>query len=80
MSGRFSTRSLAHGYSSMLYFAPLAIAYVATQGITFIPGPGLFWVAIENILLAAHAGLGAVWLGMYPIEQRVQALVNARLA
>lgn len=37
-----------------------------------------FWVqdcsaATENILLAAHAyGLGAVWCGVYPIEQRVK--------
>ena len=36
-----------------------------------------FWVqdcsaATENILLAAHAlGLGAVWTGCYPIEERV---------
>lgn len=40
------------------------------------PGQG-FWVqdcsaATENILLAAHAlGLGAVWTGCYPIEERV---------
>lgn len=39
-----------------------------------------FWMqdcsaATENILLAAHAlGLGAVWTGCYPIEERVAAV------
>lgn len=39
-----------------------------------------FWVqdcsaASENILLAAHAyGLGAVWCGVYPIQERVKAV------
>ncbi|MCM1138206.1 MAG: nitroreductase family protein [Muribaculum sp.] len=46
-----------------------------------IPGDGQqFWVqdvsaASENILLAAHAmGLGAVWCGIYPIKERVNAI------
>ncbi len=46
-------------------------------------GPGSdFWIqdvsaATENILLAAHAkGLGAVWCGVYPIEDRVKAIRN----
>lgn len=39
-----------------------------------------YWVqdcsaATENILLAAHAyGLGAVWCGVYPVEERVNAV------
>lgn len=39
-----------------------------------------FWVqdcsaATENILLAAHAyGIGAVWCGVYPIQERVKAV------
>lgn len=39
-----------------------------------------YWVqdcsaATENILLAAHSmGLGAVWCGIYPIEERTKAL------
>lgn len=44
-------------------------------------GPGQeYWVqdcsaATENILLAAHAlGIGAVWCGVYPIEDRVKAI------
>ncbi len=42
-----------------------------------------YWVedcsaAAENLLLAAHAlGLGAVWCGVYPIEQRVKQLREA---
>lgn len=40
--------------------------------------PGQYWVqdgcaAIENILLAAHAlGLGAVWVGIHPRQERVR--------
>ena len=39
-----------------------------------------YWVedcsaATQNILLAAHAvGLGAVWVGLYPLEERVEPL------
>lgn len=39
-----------------------------------------FWVqdvsaATENLLLAAHSmGLGAVWCGVYPIQERVEAI------
>jgi nitroreductase len=64
-----------HAYSSMLYFAPLAIAVCGDSSVS----PS-YWVqdcsaATQNILLATHArGLGAVWLGIYPIEQRVQLL------
>ena len=64
-----------HAYSSMLYFAPLAIAVCGDSRIS-----SAYWVqdcsaAAENILLAAHAsGLGAVWLGFYPEEHRVQEL------
>ncbi len=64
-----------HPYSSMLYFAPLAIAVCGDAELQ-----SAFWVqdcsaASENILLAAHAkGLGAVWLAIYPREQRVQGL------
>lgn len=42
-----------------------------------------FWIqdvsaATENLLLAAHAvGLGAVWTGAYPIEERVSSIQEA---
>ncbi len=64
-----------HAYSSMLYFAPLAIAVCGDSKVS----PS-YWVqdcsaATQNILLAAHAsGLGAVWLGIYPINERVREL------
>jgi len=62
-----------HPYSQMLYKAPLAILICADTDIETHPG---YWVedcsaATQNILLAAHAlGLGAVWLGIYPGEER----------
>ncbi len=64
-----------HAYSSMLYFAPLAIAVCGDSKVS-----PAYWVqdcsaATQNILLAAHAsGLGAVWLGIYPINERVREL------
>jgi nitroreductase len=64
-----------HAYSSMLYFAPMALAVCGDS-----QASSLYWVqdcsaATENILLAAHAsGLGAVWLGIYPIKERVHSL------
>ncbi|MCM1029129.1 MAG: nitroreductase family protein [Pseudoflavonifractor sp.] len=42
-----------------------------------------YWIqdcsaATENILLAAHSmGLGAVWCGVYPMEERVEAVSKA---
>ncbi len=60
--------------------APLAIVVCGNMDKTF-PGDGLdYWVedtsaATENLLLAAHAlGLGAVWCGIYPMQERVTLL------
>lgn len=61
-------------YGQPLAKAPLGIVVCADLAEERYPG---YWVqdcsnATENILLAAHAlGLGAVWLGVYPVEDRV---------
>lgn len=67
-----------HAFSAMLKTAPVAIAVCGELALQRkFEG---FWVqdcaaATENLLLAAHAnGLGAVWLGFYPIAERVEAL------
>ncbi|ACB84170.1 nitroreductase family protein [Natranaerobius thermophilus] len=60
-----------HPYSSMLREAPMAIAVCGKHSEPY-------WVqdcsaAMQNILLAATAqGLGSVWLGIYPREDRTQ--------
>jgi len=61
-------------YGQSLKAAPLGVAVCADLGLEKYPG---FWIqdcsaATQNLLLAAQArGLGAVWLGVYPIEERV---------
>lgn len=64
----------------MVGHAPLAIVVCGDMDNTF-PGDGHdYWVedtsaATENLLLAAHSmGLGAVWCGIYPMQQRVAYL------
>ena len=63
--------------SQMWKESPLAIAVCGDME-KALEGPAqAFWVqdcsaATENILLAAHAlGLGAVWTGCYPMEERM---------
>ena len=66
-----------HPYSHMLKEAALAIAVCGDLKLEVYKG---FWVqdcsaATQNILIAAHGlGLGAVWLGFYPLEERVAGL------
>jgi nitroreductase len=61
-------------YAQMATEAPLAILVCGNLNIETSPG---YWVidcaaATQNLLLAAHAlGLGAVWTGTYPNEERM---------
>ncbi len=63
----------------MNQIAQLAIVVCGVPSESFPAGP-TYWVqdvsaATENILLAAHGlGLGAVWCGVYPGEDRVATL------
>ena len=64
-------------YAGMTKNAPLAIVVCGDLEQGRFQG---FWVqdcsaATQNILLeVTENGLGAVWLGMYPIEERVESL------
>jgi nitroreductase len=64
-----------HPHGKMLFEATLCIAVCGD-----LTEMERFWVqdcsaATENLLLAATAlGLGAVWLGVYPREERVAAV------
>lgn len=61
----------------MLKEATLGLLICGDESLEKFPG---LWVqdcsaCAENVLLAAHAqGLGAVWLALYPIEDRMQAV------
>ena len=66
-----------HTYAKMLHEAPAAIMVCGDlrieQSIEYINTDCC--AATENLLLAAHdLGLGAVWLGIYPRERRVQEI------
>jgi nitroreductase len=64
-----------HPHAKMLSEAPLCIAVCGDTAIS-----ASVWVqdcsaASQNLLLAATAcGLGAVWLGVYPRQERVNAI------
>jgi nitroreductase len=64
-------------FGKMLSQAPLGIVVCADSDLQPMAG---YWAqdcaaATQNILLACHVlGLGAVWIGVYPREERVAAL------
>ena len=63
-----------HPHADALRHAPLAIVVCGDLNLEILEG---FWVqdcsaATENMLIAAQAkGLGAVWLAIYPRQERV---------
>lgn len=62
-------------YAAMARKAPLAILVCGDLSLEKFPG---YWVqdcsaATQNLLLAAHdRGLGAVWTGIFPMQDRVE--------
>ena len=66
-----------HPYAAMLSQASHAIAVCGDENLE--NGPGYYVMdcsaAIENMLLAAHSlELGAVWIGIHPKTDRIEAL------
>lgn len=65
-----------HPYISMVAQAELGVLICGDLSLEKYPG---YWVqdcsaAMQNMLLAIHGmGLGAVWTGIYPMEDRVNA-------
>lgn len=63
-----------HPYCQMIRQAPVAVIICGDTRREKYPG---YWpqdcsAAAENLLLAAHAlGLGAVWTGIYPRDERI---------
>lgn len=72
--------STATPYAGVIARAPVGIVVCGDTSEPKHPG---YWVqdcsaAIENLLLAAHAtGLGAVWVGVHPVTERVEAVRQA---
>ncbi len=66
-----------HPYAGMLREAQYAVMVCGDEKLEHAPG---YWVvdcgaATQNILLAAHSkGIGAVWLGLHPREERKQGM------
>ncbi len=66
-------------YATMLATAPMAVIVLGDEEVQRFR-PHDFWVqdcsaALQNLLIEAeHLGLGAVWLGVWPIAERAQNL------
>ncbi len=73
--GQLQRLSQATPYSQMLASAPVGLVVCGDTREERHPG---YWVqdcsaAIQNLLVAANAiELGAVWIGCYPVEERVE--------
>lgn len=72
-----------HPHGAMLKTAGAAIAVVGAPEEGLRGASGEMWIqdcsaATENILIAVEAlGLGAVWLGVYPVPERIAAVSSA---
>jgi len=68
-----------HPHAAMAQRAQLGILVCGDTRVEKYAG---YWVidcaaAVQNLLLAAHAlGLGAVWTGVYPMQDRVAAMAK----
>ena len=68
-----------HPYSKMLHEAPVAVIVCGNTSREKHIG---YWVqdcsaAVQNMLLeATHQGLGSVWLGVYPRQDRVDGVAK----
>jgi len=66
-----------HPHAGMLTQAAAAVLICGDESLAHTPA---YWpvdcaAATQNFLLAAHGkGLGAVWLGIYPREERISAM------
>jgi nitroreductase len=75
--GNLNQLSEIHPYAKMLLEAQMAIVVCGDETLELSSG---YWVvdcsaATQNILLTAHGlGLGSVWLGLHPREERKQAI------
>lgn len=81
VTDRAQLEALSHAtpYSRMIATAPLAIVVCGDTRAEKHPG---YWVqdcsaAVQNALVAANAvGLGAVWIGVHPIAERVDTVAR----